>query len=125
MTLVFDSHSGSRSHRSVVVTPATIAKVAAVAILVVVASFVSQSHAPGGAALNLVHSFQTVAATFGPLTISDAIPSSSQSNLKGPLVLSMTTSQGPAVGAVDLANTFLGSYASHLKGPLVFASAHS
>ena len=125
MTLVLDPYSGPRSHHAFMVTPATIAKVATVAILAVAASFVSQAHAPSGAALNLVRSIQTASSTFGPLTISDAVPSSSKSNLKGPLVLSVTTSQGSAIGVVHVANVVVGSSASHLNGPLVLASTHA
>lgn len=125
MTLELDSYSGSGSHLTFVITPATIAKIAAMAILVVVAYFVSQTHAPRVAALNLIHSIQTTSETFGPLTISDAVPSSSQSNLKGPLVLSVTTSQGSDVSVVREANTLVGSATPHLLGPLVLASAHA
>ena len=125
MTLVLDSYSGSRPHHAVVVTPTTIAKVATVAILAVAATFVSQAHAPSGAVLTLVRSIQTVSSTVGTSTNSYVQPSYSLSNLQGPLVLSVTTSQGSAVGIVHVANVLVGSSVSHLKGPLVITSAHS
>lgn len=125
MTLVLDSYSGPRSHHAVEATLITLATALTGAILVVVAIFISQAHAPIAAVSNLVRGIQSASSTFGPVTNSVDAPSYSKSNLKGPLVLSGTNSQGSIGGTVHVANVLVGSSASHLMGPLVLVSAHS
>ena len=125
MTLVLDSQSGSPSHHAVMVKPATITKLAIATILAVTIPFVSQAHAPSVVELHLVRSIHAVSSTFGPLTIPNAVSSSSKSNLIGPLVLSADEFQVSHGGPVHVANNLVRSAGSHLQGPLVLASTHN